>query len=108
MSTPKCIYEIWGHEYLGEFAVRIEDGPVTGACPISLHFACDPDGRLPDLEYNNGPATLYRFLEYPEQFCQFEPWLHGKRLPARQQADPNAPNREGIRRTRRWRIGTGG
>jgi hypothetical protein len=42
-------YEIWEHEHLFEFAVRIEDGRVTGVCQVDLNFACDPNGRLPDL-----------------------------------------------------------
>ena len=42
-------YEIWVHEYLDEFAVRLEDGRVSGVCPVSFHMAADPDGRLPQL-----------------------------------------------------------
>jgi hypothetical protein len=76
-------YEIWEHEHLFEFAVRIEEGRVTGVCPISLDFACDPDGRLPELDYDTSQSVLFRFVEYPEQSCQSDPWLGGKCVPVR-------------------------
>ena len=73
--------EIWEHGHLHEFAVRIEDGVVAGVCSISLDFACDPDGRLHALAYDSSPTVLLRFKEHSEQFCQFEPWMKGKRVP---------------------------
>jgi hypothetical protein len=68
-------YRLITHRLLGEFAVRVEDGTITGIVAVSLHFACDPDGRLPDLLYDDLDAALYRVRHHPEQFMPFEAWL---------------------------------
>jgi hypothetical protein len=79
-EQARTTYEIWVHSILGEFAVRLEDGHVTGIRPISLRTAMGPE-RLQELEYESDDAALYRVREHPEQFFEFGPTLQGRYVP---------------------------
>jgi hypothetical protein len=72
-------FDLWIHEQLGPFAVRIQFGQVTGVCgplPLSTAADCDPSG----FDYDAREEMLSRFRDSPEQFCRLEPWWGGQRV----------------------------
>jgi hypothetical protein len=69
-------HELWFHELLGAYAVRLQEGRVTGVhgpIPLSTVAYCDPRS----LEYDERPETILRAHDSPEQFCLLEHWHKG-------------------------------
>ena len=69
-------HELWFHELLGAYAVRLQEGRVTGVhgpIPLSTVVYCNPHR----LEYDERPEAILRAQESPEQFCMLEDWRKG-------------------------------
>jgi len=69
-------YELWFHELLGAYGVRLQEGQVTGVCgpiPLSRVGGYDPG----QLWYDERPEAIRRAQESPEQFCMLEAWRKG-------------------------------
>jgi len=74
-------YELWFHELLGAYGVRLEGGQVTGVCgpiPLGKVNLYDPA----ELCYNDRPEAIRRAQESPEQFCLLEEWHKGEWISA--------------------------
>jgi len=70
-------HELWFHELLGAYAVRLHAGRVTGVhgpIPLSTVAYCDPHR----LEYDERPEAILRAHDSPEQFCLLEDWRKGR------------------------------
>lgn len=89
-------YELWWHELLGAYGVRLEEGRVTGVCgPIPLSRVDDYDPA--QLEYDERPETILRAQDSPEQFCLLEAWRKGQWVSA-----APAAQRGPLRRALAW------
>ena len=87
-------YELWFHELLGAYGVRLEAGKVTGVCgPLPFAAVAFSDPRK--LRYDGRPEAIRRAQESPEQFCLLEQW--------RKREWPAAAGRPGLMdRARAW------
>jgi hypothetical protein len=66
-------YELWFHELLGAYGVRLEAGQVTGVCgPLPFATIAFSDPRK--LCYDDRPEAIRRAQDSPEQFCLLEEW----------------------------------
>jgi hypothetical protein len=70
-------YELWFHELLGAYGVRLEAGQVTGVCgplPFATVAFSDPS----KLCYDERPEAIQRAQDSPEQLCMLEQWRKGE------------------------------
>lgn len=87
-------YQLWFHELLGAYGVRLEAGRVTGVhgpLPLALMARADPR----QLRYDERPEAIGRVQDGPEQLCMLEQWRKSEWL------SPRAPARPGPLR-RAW------
>ncbi len=80
-------YELWYHELLGAYGVRLEAGQVTGVhgpLPLALMARADPLR----LRYDERPETIGRVQNGPEQLCMLEQWRKSGWLSARAAREP--------------------
>jgi hypothetical protein len=66
-------YELWFHELLGAYGVRLEAGRVTGVygpLPLAQMAGSNPLR----LRYDERPESIQRVHNGPEQLCMLEQW----------------------------------
>jgi len=66
-------YEVWFHELLGAYGVRLEAGQVSGVYG-PLPFAVVSRANPHQLGYDSRPEAIRRMLRGPEQLCMLEKW----------------------------------
>jgi hypothetical protein len=80
-------YELWFHELLGAYGVRLEAGRVTGVYgPLPLALIARSDPRR--LRYDERSEAIRRVRNGPEQLCMLEQWRKSEWLSARSAARP--------------------
>jgi hypothetical protein len=72
-------YELWTHRWTAAFyAIRLEDGRVTGVCGPLPFSTLAARGDLAGLQYDDQPEAIECAMRHPEQFAPAEAWRRGR------------------------------